>query len=73
MSNIIYLKPNPPQGINVMEVLKQHDPKMYEYFITKHLELTYIEGDFRVIGEDFEASFDLFIAITVKTLRDLKK
>ena len=51
-------------NIDEMEVLRQEDPVIYDYFIAMGYEMVYHNGVFRVIGEDFDLPFETFSLLT---------
>jgi hypothetical protein len=51
-------------NIDEMEVLRQEDPAIYDYFIAMGYEMVYHSGVFRVIGEDFDLPFETFALLT---------
>ena len=60
-------------NIDEMEVLRQEDPVIYDYFIAMGYEMVYRNGVFRVIGEDFDLPFETFTLLTIGFIKKKNK
>lgn len=67
MGKVFYLKPNKNEE---MEYLKKEERPIYDFLISSGCELKNIDGQLFVIGEGFELTIELFVAIAKKQLAE---